>query len=79
LAHNGNLTNSAELYDLLLDKSGFPSRGEIARGNTTDTALITALLAEHPLNSLEEAAMMLLPRLVGSFCLTFMDEATLYA
>ena len=41
--------------------------------------LITALLAEHPLNSLEEAALKLLPQLVGSFCLTFMDETTLYA
>ncbi|NHU85012.1 amidophosphoribosyltransferase [Kocuria sp. JC486] len=79
LAHNGNLTNSAELYDGLIDKSGFPSRGEMAMGNTTDTALVTSLLAEHPHGSLEEAAMALLPQLVGSFCLTFMDEHTLYA
>lgn len=79
LAHNGNLTNSAELYDQLLDKSGFPSRGEMAKGNTTDTALITALLAEHPHDSFEDAAMHLLPRLRGSFCLSFMDETTLYA
>ncbi|WP_047689665.1 amidophosphoribosyltransferase [Kocuria sp. ZOR0020] len=79
LAHNGNLTNSAELYDSLIDKSGFPSRGEMAMGNTTDTALVTSLLAEHPHGSLEEAAMALLPQLVGSFCLTFMDEHTLYA
>ena len=79
LAHNGNLTNSAELYDLLIDKSGFPSRGEMARGNTTDTALITALLAEHPHDSLESAVMHLLPRLRGAFCLSFMDETTLYA
>lgn len=79
LAHNGNLTNSAELYDRLIDKSGFPSRGEMARGNTTDTALVTSLLAEHPHDSLEEAALALLPQLVGSFCLSFMDEHTLYA
>ena len=79
LAHNGNLTNSAELYDKLIDKSGFPSRGEMARGNTTDTALVTSLLAEHPHDSLEEAALALLPQLVGSFCLSFMDEHTLYA
>lgn len=79
LAHNGNLTNSADLYDSLIDKSGFPSRGEMAMGNTTDTALVTSLLAEHPHGSLEEAAMALLPQLVGSFCLSFMDEHTLYA
>ncbi|MGG7652324.1 MULTISPECIES: amidophosphoribosyltransferase [Kocuria] len=79
LAHNGNLTNSAELYEKLIDKSGFPSQGEMAQGNTTDTALVTALLAEHPHGSLEDAAMHLLPQLVGSFCLAFMDENALYA
>ena len=79
LAHNGNLTNSADLYDRLIDKSGFPSAGEVAQGNTTDTALVTSLLAEHPHDSLEEAAIELLPTLKGAFCLTFMDETTLYA
>ncbi len=79
LAHNGNLTNSADLYDRLIDKSGFPSAGEVAQGNTTDTALVTSLLAEHPHDSLEEAAIDLLPTLKGAFCLTFMDETTLYA
>ena len=79
LAHNGNLTNSADLYDRLIDKSGFPSAGEVAQGNTTDTALVTALLAEHPHDSLEEAAMDLLPTLQGAFCLTLIDENTLYA
>ena len=53
--------------------------GELAQGNTTDTALITSLLAEHDFGSLEEAALDLLPTLRGAFCLTFMDEHTLYA
>lgn len=81
LAHNGNLTNSAELYERLLAKNGgvAPDRGEIARGNTTDTALVTALLEEHDFDSLEEAALNLLPTLKGAFCLTFIDENTLYA
>ncbi|WP_129657322.1 amidophosphoribosyltransferase [Rothia uropygialis] len=79
LAHNGNLTNSADLYDRLIDKSGFPSAGEVAQGNTTDTALVTSLLAEHPHDSLEEAAMKLLPTVQGAFCLTLIDENTLYA
>ena len=54
LAHNGNLTNSADLYDRLLAKNGGkpPAFGELAQGNTTDTALVTALLAEHDFASL---------------------------
>ena len=81
LAHNGNLTNSADLYDRLLAKNGGkpPAFGELAQGNTTDTALVTALLAEHDFASLEEAVLDLLPTLRGAFCLTFMDETTLYA
>ena len=81
LAHNGNLTNSADLYDRLLAKNGGkpPAFGELAQGNTTDTALVTALLAEHDFDSLEEAVLDLLPTLRGAFCLTFMDETTLYA
>ena len=80
-AHNGNLTNSADLYDRLLAKNGGkpPAFGELAQGNTTDTALVTALLAEHDFASLEEAVLDLLPTLRGAFCLTFMDETTLYA
>ena len=48
LAHNGNLTNSADLYERLIEKNGGkpPKHGELAQGNTTDTALVTALLAE---------------------------------
>jgi len=81
LAHNGNLTNSADLYDRVIAKNGGkpPKHGELAQGNTTDTALVTALLAEHDFDSLEEAALDLLPTLRGAFCLTFMDENTLYA
>ena len=81
LAHNGNLTNSADLYDRLLAKNGGkpPAFGELAQGNTTDTALVSALLAEHDFASLEEAVLDLLPTLRGAFCLTFMDETTLYA
>ena len=81
LAHNGNLTNSADLYDRLLAKNGGkpPAFGELAQGNTTDTALVTALLAEHDFASLEEAVLDLLPTLRGAFCLTFMDETNLYA
>ncbi|THJ68445.1 amidophosphoribosyltransferase [Arthrobacter echini] len=79
LAHNGNLTNSAELYELVLSRDGKPRAGELAQGNTTDTALVTALLGGHDRRSLEQTAMELLPHISGAFCFVFMDEGTLYA
>jgi amidophosphoribosyltransferase len=83
LAHNGNLTNSAELRDLLLERHGdtFARHlgGELHRGNTTDTALVTALLSSDPDLTLESAALDVLPRLRGAFSFVFMDEQTLYA
>ena len=48
-------------------------------GATTDSELLTALLAAHPDVSVEEAAMQVLPKLRGAFSLAFMDEHTLYA
>ncbi len=83
LAHNGNLTNSAELRELLLERHGnaFARQlgGELRRGSTTDTALVTALLSDDPDSSLEATAMDVLPLLKGAFSFIFMDEQTLYA
>ncbi len=70
LAHNGNLVNTAELARLA---------GDGAEGETSDTALVTDLLAAHPDLSVEEAAMSVLPVLKGAFSFAFMDENTLYA
>ncbi len=82
LTHNGNLINSTELRDLVeaRRRDGFGAEGgELRRGNTTDTALVTALLSDDPDRSLEAAALDVLPRLRGAFCFVFMDEHTLYA
>lgn len=80
LAHNGNLINSAELRDLVEERMGDEGhRGELSRGNTTDTALVTALLADDQERTLEAAALDVLPRLRGAFCFVFMNEQTLYA
>ena len=79
LAHNGNLTNSTELRALVRERYGVQAAGELSRGNTTDTALITALLAGNPDRSLEATALDVLPLLRGAFSLVFMDERTLYA
>src|SRR5207248_10462239 len=48
-------------------------------GSTSDTALVTALLAGYPDLSVEEAAMRVLPTLRGAYSFVFMDEDTLYA
>jgi amidophosphoribosyltransferase len=47
--------------------------------STTDSDVVTALLAARPDQSLEQAAREVLPTLRGAFCLVFMDENTLYA
>ncbi|MGP7960026.1 amidophosphoribosyltransferase [Sanguibacter sp. A247] len=79
LGHNGNLVNTAELLELVTERYGQQARGELARGNTTDTALVTALLHGDPEHTLEQTALEVLPRLRGAFSLVFMDEHTLYA
>lgn len=79
LAHNGNLVNSAELVEMVRARYGEQTRGELARGNTTDTALVTALLKGKKGHSLEETALEVLPHLRGAFSFVFMDENTLYA
>jgi len=73
LAHNGNLVNTAELAREVAD------RGLEADVATSDTALVTTLLASRPDLSVEAAAMEVLPRLRGAFSFVFMDEGTLYA
>lgn len=79
LAHNGNLINSAELRDLVDSRADGAHRGELRHGNTTDTALVTALLTDSPGTPVEERAREVLPLLRGAFCFVFMDEHTLYA
>ena len=79
LGHNGNLTNTAKLLEMLRSQYPDQSDNEITGGNTTDTAVLTALLAGNPDNSLEGTAMELLPKVRGAFSLVFMDEQTLYA
>ncbi|HVQ21969.1 MAG TPA: amidophosphoribosyltransferase, partial [Candidatus Saccharimonadia bacterium] len=78
LGHNGNLVNSAELGAELHRETG-ASGGDAGMGSTTDSDVITGLLANRPDVSVEQAAMEVLPRLRGAFSLTFMDEHTLYA
>jgi amidophosphoribosyltransferase len=73
LAHNGNLVNTAELAREVAE------RRMDSDGSTSDTALVTSLLASRPDRSIEAAAVEVLPMLRGAFSFVFMDENTLYA
>ncbi len=70
LAHNGNLINTPELAERL-------PAGSIRA--TTDTEVLTSLLAQDRSKSIEDAAADLLPQVKGAYSLVFMDEKTLYA
>ena len=80
LGHNGNLTNTGVLSNRLKaiqDEAGslFP---ETNTGATSDTDILTSLLAAHPDKTLEAAALDELPFVMGAFSLVFMDDQTLY-
>jgi amidophosphoribosyltransferase len=84
LAHNGNLTNTGELaqnlqgqdeLDLGLDLNGVHPKTMDA---SSDTDILTAMLAAYPDLTIEQAAAKALPKVRGAFSLVFMDEGTLY-
>ena len=78
LGHNGNLVNATELAARARDAGLIDMRGAAAA--TTDSDILGALLAHGAADStLEQAALELLPTVRGAFCLTWMDENTLYA
>jgi amidophosphoribosyltransferase len=74
LAHNGNLTNTGDLAELVQKLEA-----SYTRGATTDTEIMTALIALQDSKNVEASALTVLPQLEGAFSLVFMDEHTLYA
>jgi amidophosphoribosyltransferase len=74
LAHNGNLTNTGDLAELVQKLEA-----SYTRGATTDTEIMTALIALQNSKNVEASALTVLPQLEGAFSLVFMDEHTLYA
>ncbi|MEO3863395.1 amidophosphoribosyltransferase [Acrocarpospora sp. B8E8] len=70
LAHNGNLINTGELAVRL-------APGTIRA--TTDTEVLTALLAQDGSRPIEDAAAEVLPQVRGAYSLVFMNETTLFA
>ncbi|KQZ67651.1 amidophosphoribosyltransferase [Nocardioides sp. Root151] len=83
LAHNGNLTNTADLARQVGDLAALDGELDLhvhkSEASTNDTSVVTALLAHHPDSTVEEKAMELLPQVRGAFCFVWMDENTLYA
>lgn len=68
IGHNGNLVNTRELLE---DLPG----GRTRLVGTTDTEVLTALLADTPGADLVEALVTLLPRVKGAYSLVVMDES----
>jgi amidophosphoribosyltransferase len=67
VGHNGNLVNTRELL------ASLPG-GKARLVGTTDTELLTALLALEPAEDLVDALLALLPRVSGAYSLVVMDE-----
>ncbi len=82
LAHNGNLTNTPELAAELAEKI----QERIAQGEkvaklkaTTDSEIMTGLIALESNTDIEKSAIQVLKKLKGAFSIVFMDEKKLYA
>jgi amidophosphoribosyltransferase len=77
LAHNGNLTNTGDLAEKL--SQIITEKNDHGLHATTDTEIMTALIAAQEGKNFESSALEVLPQLKGAFSLVFMDEHTLYA
>jgi amidophosphoribosyltransferase len=67
IGHNGNLVNTRQLLDQLRG-------GRTRLPATTDTELLTALLADEPAADTVEALQRVLPRVRGAYTLVILDE-----
>jgi amidophosphoribosyltransferase len=67
IGHNGNLVNTRELLSQL-------EGGRARLAATTDTELLTTLLADEPAADTVEALLQLLPRVRGAFTLLVLDK-----
>jgi amidophosphoribosyltransferase len=67
MGHNGNLVNTRELLEML-------PGGKSRLVGTTDTELLTALLAMEPAEDTVEALTTLLPKVSGAYSLVILDE-----
>jgi amidophosphoribosyltransferase len=68
MGHNGNLVNTRQLLDQL-------PGGRSKLVGTSDTDLLTALLAAEPATDVVEALIRVLPRVSGAYSLVVLDES----
>jgi len=73
LAHNGNLVNTMDLA-----KNLELNRSRRARQTSTDSDLVAELIARSAKESVEEAILDTMPKLVGAFTLVMADEKTVF-
>ncbi len=67
IGHNGNLVNTRELLGQL-------TGGRARLAASTDTELLTALLADEPASDTADALVRVLPRVHGAYSLVVLDE-----
>lgn len=86
LGHNGNLVNTAELSERLLNADADTVARNTSSPNpgcdraTSDSDLACGLLAADAVDKgVEQAAMELFPTVRGAYSMVFSDESTLYA
>ena len=83
LGHNGNLTNTRDLQQMVaelpVERTSSTSARASSRPAPTTPRWSPPCSPYHPDSSLEERAVELLPKLQGAYSFVWMDEGTLYA
>jgi amidophosphoribosyltransferase len=72
LAHNGNLINAVELYGELAEQG-------VRFRSTSDSEIITALIAGHPAARIEDAVAEVMQRLAGAYSTVLMTDDAVVA
>jgi amidophosphoribosyltransferase len=67
LGHNGNLINAVELYNKLTEEG-------VRFRSTSDSEIITALIARHPAERIEDAVAEVMQMLAGAYSTVLMTE-----
>jgi amidophosphoribosyltransferase len=67
LGHNGNLINAVELYNKLTDEG-------VRFRSTSDSEIMTALIARHPAERIEDAVADVMQMLAGAYSTVLMTE-----